>query len=174
VAAAKSLTRRSPLASSSISDNRLGSLRLWNSTERASVACLMTHNDIDICPRRQEFVLNSPWVPGQRPEGQLAAAAILAATVQLYVCWGTFSRDGRHPCGNAHEALTDAGHEPKVVRTHGCFRTDPLFSGRREVKQLTGNYKVPTLVLDDGTLVDGSANIIAWAKANSRSRAETN
>jgi hypothetical protein len=31
---------------------------------------------------------------------------------------------------------------------------------------MTGNYKVPTLVLDDGTIIDDSKNIIAWAKAN--------
>ena len=37
---------------------------------------------------------------------------------------------------------------------------------RREVKRMTGNYKVPTLVLDDGTIVDGSQNIIDWAQAN--------
>src|SRR5207244_1178982 len=30
---------------------------------------------------------------------------------------------------------------------------DPLFAGRRRVKRLTGSYKVPTLVLDDGTVI---------------------
>jgi hypothetical protein len=28
---------------------------------------------------------------------------------------------------------------------------------------MTGNYKVPTLVLDSGEVIDGSASIIAWA-----------
>jgi hypothetical protein len=84
--------------------------------------------------------------------------------MRLYVCWGTFSRDGRHACGNAYDALVAAGHEPEVTKTHGCFRTDPLFSGRREVKRITGNYKVPTLVLDDGDVIDGSQEIIAWAR----------
>lgn len=40
------------------------------------------------------------------------------------------------------------------------------FGGRREVKRLTGTYKVPTLVLDDGTVVDGSQNIVDWARLN--------
>jgi hypothetical protein len=31
---------------------------------------------------------------------------------------------------------------------------------------LTGNRWVPTLVLDDGTVVDGSKEIAAWAAAN--------
>jgi hypothetical protein len=85
--------------------------------------------------------------------------------MKLYVCYGTFGA-GRHPCGSAHEALVEAGHNPEVVRAGGCFRTDPLFPRRREVKRLTGNYKVPTLVLDDGTVVDDSKQIIAWAKEN--------
>jgi hypothetical protein len=85
--------------------------------------------------------------------------------VKLYVCWGTFRPD-RHPCGSAHQALADAGHKPELVRTYGCYRTDPLFPGRREVKRMTGNYQVPTLVLDDGTVIDHSENIIAWAMGN--------
>jgi hypothetical protein len=40
------------------------------------------------------------------------------------------------------------------------------FPGRREVKRLTGNYKVPTLVLDNVTIIDGSQNIIEWAGSN--------
>jgi hypothetical protein len=82
--------------------------------------------------------------------------------MKLYVCWGTFAPQG-HPCGKARAALIAAGHDPEVVRTYGCFRTDPLFPGRRHIKELTGNYKVPTLVLVDGTVVDGSEQIVAWA-----------
>jgi hypothetical protein len=85
--------------------------------------------------------------------------------MKLYVCWGTFAPQG-HPCGKAHAALVDAGYDPEVEKTYGCLKTDPLFSGRREVKELTGNFKVPTLVLDDGSVVDGSDQIADWAKAN--------
>lgn len=83
--------------------------------------------------------------------------------MKLYVCYGTF-RPGRHPCENAYKALADAGHEPEVVKTRGCFGTDPVFSGKREVKRLTANYKVPTLILDDGTVIDDSENI-AWRRS---------
>src|SRR2546422_4189323 len=72
----------------------------------------------------------------------------------------------RHPCAKAHRALTDAGHQPAVVRTGGCYRTDRLWSRRRAIKRLTGNYKVPTLFLEDGTIIDGTDNIVAWAAAN--------
>jgi hypothetical protein len=88
--------------------------------------------------------------------------------VKLYVCYGTFEsrKPGGHPCRNAHQALRAAGHHPEVVKTYGCFGTDPLFSGRRKIKRLTGNYQVPTLELDDETLIDGSGSILAWATAN--------
>ncbi len=84
--------------------------------------------------------------------------------MKLYVCYGTFDlrREGGHPCRNAYQALITAGHQPQVVKTYGCVG-DSLFPGRREVKRLTGNHEVPTLVLDDGTVIDGSQQIIAWA-----------
>ncbi len=85
------------------------------------------------------------------------------AGVELHVCYGTFGTAERHPCKKAHEGLILAGHQPKLVRTGGCYRTDALWSGRRRIKRLTGNYKVPTLFLDDGTIIDGTENIVAWA-----------
>jgi hypothetical protein len=92
--------------------------------------------------------------------------------MKLYVCYGTFTltpRPGGHPCGNAYRALREAGHEPQVIRTYGLGVLGDLFnrtSARREVKRLTGNLMVPTLALDDGTIVDGSKEIVAWSKAN--------
>jgi hypothetical protein len=86
--------------------------------------------------------------------------------MRLYVCEGTFGTGARHACRRAHDVLAAAGYAPKSVRTYGCYRTDPLFRGRREVKRLTGTYNVPTLVLDHGTVIDGSPSILAWAEAN--------
>jgi Glutathione S-transferase, N-terminal domain len=83
--------------------------------------------------------------------------------IELHVCWGTFGNAEKHPCKLALDALVDAGHRPNVVKTGGCYGTDPLFPGRRAIKRLTGNYKVPTLILDDGTVIDGSSSIAAWA-----------
>jgi hypothetical protein len=90
--------------------------------------------------------------------------------LKLYVCYGTFQtpRPGGHPCGNAHKALREAGHDPEVQRVYGWGALPDALNGtgRRAVKRLTGNSWVPTLVLDDGSVVDGSHEIIAWAKAN--------
>ena len=91
--------------------------------------------------------------------------------MKLYVCYGLFPspRPGGHPCANAYHALKQAGHDPEVVKSYGLGILPGIFNrtrGRREVKELTGNSWVPTLLLDDGTVVDGSREIIDWALAN--------
>jgi hypothetical protein len=92
--------------------------------------------------------------------------------VKLYVCYGTFKysiRPSGHPCGHAYNALVDAGYEPEVIRSYGLGLLPGLFNlspGRREAKRLTGNYWVPVLVTDDGTVVQGSQEIGAWAQSN--------
>lgn len=91
--------------------------------------------------------------------------------MKLYVCYGTWRAaprpGGRHPCGVAHEALRQAGYAPEVVRSYGLGILPGIFNqtpGRREVKRLTGNYTVPTLITDDGTVVQESEKIVAWAR----------
>jgi glutathione S-transferase len=91
--------------------------------------------------------------------------------MKLYVCYGLFKspRPGGHPCRNAHDALHEAGYEPTVVKSYGLGLLPKAFNmtkGRQEVERLTGNRMVPALVLDDGSVVDGSREIIAWAKAH--------
>jgi hypothetical protein len=89
--------------------------------------------------------------------------------MKLYVCWGTFPtpRPGGHPCRNAYKALMRAGHDPELVRSYGLAMLPAAFnqtSGRRAVQELSGNRWVPTLLLDDGTVVDGSREIADWAR----------
>ncbi len=91
--------------------------------------------------------------------------------MKLYVCYGLFKspRPGGHPCRNAHEALREAGYDPQVVKSYGLGvlpKALNMTKGRREVERLTGNRMVPTLVLDDGAVVDGSEEIVAWAQAH--------
>ena len=92
--------------------------------------------------------------------------------MKLYVCWGTFPvplRPGNHPCRNAYKALRDAGWEPEVIKSYGLAPLPGVFNktrGRREVQELTGSRWVPALVLDDGTVIDGSKEIVGWARAN--------
>ena len=90
--------------------------------------------------------------------------------MKLYVCWGTFPtpRPGGHPCGNAHKALEEAGHKHQVEKVYGLGAPPPLnlTPGRRKVKEKTGQSWVPVLELDGGELIQGSKEIVAWAKAN--------
>ena len=92
--------------------------------------------------------------------------------MKLYVCWGTFPspRPGGHPCGNAYNALRDAGYEPEVIKSYGLSPLpDAIFNrtkGRQEAKRLTGNSTVPVLVTDDGEVVADSKRIVEWARAN--------
>ena len=91
--------------------------------------------------------------------------------MKLYVCYGTFQtpRPGGHPCGNAHDALKEAGHDPEVVKAYG-FGALPDFlnrtAGRREVKRLTGQSWAPVLVTDDEEVIHDSKEIVEWARAN--------
>ncbi len=96
--------------------------------------------------------------------------------MKLYVCWGTFPvpwprtghpwRPSGHPCKIAHDALKQAGHSPKVVKSYGLARLPDVTRGRKEVKRLTGESWVPVLVLDDGEVISDSKNIAAWARDN--------
>jgi hypothetical protein len=78
----------------------------------------------------------------------------------------------KHPCGVAAQALDDAGHS-YTVKVVGGFKSVPFSRrGKRdEIRSLTGQEDVPLLVLDDGTTVQGTRAIVAWAVTHSASRA---
>ena len=92
--------------------------------------------------------------------------------MKLYVCYGTFTttpRPGGHPCGNAYKALKEAGHDPELIKSYGLGVLPSIFNstrGRKEVKELTGDYTVPVLVTDSGQVVKESSEIVEWARAN--------
>ncbi len=85
----------------------------------------------------------------------------------LYVCHIDGGGPPPHACKRAQRALRDSGHDfEKIVFAKG--RLFGLFTkGRRpELKAMSGQEQLPVLQLPDGSTVNGSANIIAWAKAN--------
>lgn len=93
--------------------------------------------------------------------------------MKLYVCWDTRPSHpvfGKHPCGIAHHKLVEAGYDPEVVHARGWAKLPQVFnnsSGRREVRELSGgNDEVPALVLDSGEFIQGTREIVDWAKAN--------
>jgi hypothetical protein len=91
----------------------------------------------------------------------------MAEKMTLYVCHHDEGGPGPHPCRKAQRALRDAGHDfEKVIdgkgKPFGLFTT----GARPELKEMSGQEKLPVLRLADGSTVNGGANIVAWAKAN--------
>jgi glutathione S-transferase len=90
-----------------------------------------------------------------------------APALTLYTC--KLDRGGPkfHPCRRVHEALAAAGHHYETIvfdrnRPFGLFT-----EGKRpELKELSGQEKLPVLRLSDGTTLNGSGPIIAWARDN--------
>lgn len=89
--------------------------------------------------------------------------------MKIYVCWTTVPKLGPrdHPCGQAHEAVVEAGYDPEVIKGKGWNKLPEFMNpGRKEVKEMTGSLDLPVLVLDDGKWIQGSQEIIEWARAN--------
>ncbi|GAC1438126.1 MAG: hypothetical protein NVSMB51_13460 [Solirubrobacteraceae bacterium] len=87
-------------------------------------------------------------------------------TMKLLVCELDDGGPKIHPCRKAQDALDRAGivYEKQV---HDKNRPLGLFTkGKRpELKQLSGQEKLPVLVLGDGSTVNGGGAIADWAQA---------
>jgi glutathione S-transferase len=72
-----------------------------------------------------------------------------------------------HACKRAQRALRAAGHDfDKVIAAKG-IPFGVFTTGRRpELKELSGQEKLPVLQLPDGSTINGSAKIIGWARSN--------
>ena len=82
----------------------------------------------------------------------------------LFVCHIDDGGPPPHACKRAQRALRRAGYDfDKVIAGRGI--PFGLFTtGRRPgLKAMSGQEKLPILRLADGTVINGSANIIAWA-----------
>jgi hypothetical protein len=90
----------------------------------------------------------------------------------LYVCHVDDGGPGPHACKRAQRALRDSGHDfEKIVYGKGI--PFGLFTkGRRpDLKEMSGQEKLPVLRLPSGETVNGGASIVAWAKANASTAA---
>ena len=85
----------------------------------------------------------------------------------LYTCAG--QKHGattvKHACGVAAKALDEGGHQYEIEVVGGFKHIPFTRRGKREkIVELTGQEDVPVLVTDDGTVVQGSQQIVAWAR----------
>ena len=81
----------------------------------------------------------------------------------LYVCHGDDGGPRVHPCRVVQEQLREKGIEyHKVVAAHGNPIPFLRKGSREELRQATGDTKLPTLKLPDGTVIKHSRGIKRW------------
>jgi hypothetical protein len=81
----------------------------------------------------------------------------------LYVCHGDDGGPKIHPCRRVQEALRDAGIDyEKVVAAHGSPIPFLRKGSREDLRAATGDTKLPTLKLADGTVIHHSRDILTW------------
>jgi hypothetical protein len=81
----------------------------------------------------------------------------------LFVCHGHDGGPKFHPCRKVQEALRDAGVEyERVIAGHGHPIPFLRKGSRDELQAATGETKLPTLKLPDGTVITHSRDILAW------------
>jgi hypothetical protein len=87
----------------------------------------------------------------------------MAEIPTLYVCHGDDGGPRIHPCRRVQEALRDAGVQyEKVIAAHGNPIPFLRKGSREELRQATGDTKLPTLKLPDGTVITHSKRILDW------------
>jgi glutathione S-transferase len=97
----------------------------------------------------------------------------MAEKPTLYVCHGDEGGPRVHPCRRVQEALHDAGIEyEKVIAAHGSPIPFLRKGSRDELRAATGDDKLPTLKLADGTVLTHSRAIFSWIHEEAARRAE--
>ena len=81
----------------------------------------------------------------------------------LFVCHGDQGGPKVHPCRRVQEAMQAAGIEyDKVIAGHGSPFPFVRKGSRDDLRDATGDTKLPTLKLSDGTVLTHSRRILAW------------
>ena len=90
----------------------------------------------------------------------------MAERPTLYVCHGDDEGPRIHPCRRVQEALREAGIPyEKVIAAHGNPIPFLRKGSREELRQATGDTKLPALKLPDGTVLTHAKAILAWVAA---------
>jgi glutathione S-transferase len=83
----------------------------------------------------------------------------------LYVCHGDEKSPRFHPCGKVQLAMREAGIEyDKVIAGHGNPIPFLRKGSRDELREATGDDKLPALKLADGTVITNSKDILSWVE----------
>jgi glutathione S-transferase len=83
----------------------------------------------------------------------------------LFVCHGDQGGPKVHPCRRVQEAMQAAGIQyEKVIAAHGSPIPFLRKGSREELREATGDTKLPAMKLPDGTVLTQSRQILAWVK----------
>jgi glutathione S-transferase len=89
----------------------------------------------------------------------------MADNPMLYVCHGDDGGPRVHPCRRVQEALREADIPyDKVIAAHGNPIPFLRRGSREELRQATGDTKVPALKLPNGTVIKHSRAILSWVR----------
>ena len=100
------------------------------------------------------------------PTPETIAGRVPEQNPTLFVCHGDQGGPRIHPCRRVQEALQARGVEyEKVIGGHGSPLPFLRKGSRDEVQAATGDTKLPSLKLADGTVLKHSREILAWVKA---------
>jgi glutathione S-transferase len=93
----------------------------------------------------------------------MAETQSTAGRPTLFVCHGDEKAPKLHPCGRVQAALREAGIEyDKVIGGHGNPIPFLRKGDREELRAQTGDTKLPTLKLADGSVLTHSREILSW------------
>ena len=77
-----------------------------------------------------------------------------------------------HPCRRVQEAMREKGIAyEKVIAAHGSPIPFLRKGSREELREATGDKKLPALKLPDGTVLTHSKAILSWVSEQDGSRA---
>jgi glutathione S-transferase len=83
----------------------------------------------------------------------------------LFVCHGDEGGPRLHPCRRVQEALRAAGIEyEKVIAAQGSPWPFLRKGSRDQLRDATGDTKLPALKLHDGTVIAHSRPILSWIR----------
>jgi glutathione S-transferase len=81
----------------------------------------------------------------------------------LFVCHGDDGGPRMHPCRRVQEAMRETGIEyEKVIAGHGNPVPFLRKGSRDELREATGENKLPALKLPDGRVITHSKAILSW------------
>jgi len=87
----------------------------------------------------------------------------MAEKPTLYVCHGDDGGPRIHPCRRVQERLRAAGIEyDKVIAAPGNPIPFLRKGSREELRDATGDTKLPALKLADGTVITHARSILSW------------